>query len=140
MNSYHYWRGKVDVEYLERILKSDESCIILVGQHNQYATGKWSRSGVCDGFEEICLYTKGEFSVGEHGRIRGTSFALAYLLATLTKVWERMPVGTEPKEVVDLAFQCVYGFGENFTPTPGERLDIWCLREKLLEARAEANV
>ena len=135
--SYNFnWHGEIDTAYLNQILLDPETCVVLVTRQNTNATRRYAGAGICEGFEPICLHTKGFFALKSEHRVEGTSFSATYLLATLNKVYERMPLGTKPKEVVDMALQCVYGFGKNFTPTPGERLDLWCLREKLLQARA----
>ena len=136
LNYNFNWQGNIDTAYLNQILLDADTCVILVTRQNTKATQHYSGAGICEGFEPICLHTKGFFTLKWQHRVEGTSFAATYLLATLNKVYERMPLGTKPKQVVDMALQCVYGFGANFTPTPGERLDLWCLREKLLEARA----
>ena len=131
---------RVDEQYLKEILlENPKTCVILVTLQNSEATKRFNGTGRCDDFEKICLHTKGHFYLKKTGSTRGwgTSYGVVYLLATLNMMHERMPLGTKPKQVVDMALQCVYGFGANFTPTPGERLDLWCLREKLLQARAQ---
>ena len=125
---------KPDHDYLLRIFQDPKSCIVFVGSINQERTGKMNYSTGCTGLEFICLFTSGDYSVSHHGKIRGTSLAVTYFHAVIQTAWKRMPTGTTAKEVVELALQCSYEFGPNFTPAPGKRLDLWCLRQHILQS------
>ena len=135
--------------YIKAAIATEGTCFLYVARSNLKQTETFSTSNGCFDVEEFCLHAPGGFNYVVKGRggsfkqtVHGTSVSAPYTAVILANAWAYLPGSFTARQVVEMTKACVFGFAG--TPkagahTPGGRLDLGCVIEKINAEREKSG-